>query len=85
MWKEKNLSGEALYQECQNLAKEKGLSLNKSMSGHYLSEFPHALISRDSLLNQQEDIQANAWVLEILVKDEKRQRGAFFEDLLIKN
>ncbi len=83
-WQEDNLSGEALYQVAMNEATKLDLILNPAMGGHRVGEFPHALHYKGQLLPYESIPHSGLWILEILVVDPAKGRGAFFEDLLIE-
>jgi Xaa-Pro aminopeptidase len=82
VFKEKKLSGIDLYKFAEQKAFKLGLKLNSNMYGHRLGDFPHALHHRGDLGEFTEIPNANLWVLEIHLLDEKINRGAFFEDIL---
>ncbi|MBD65957.1 MAG: (Fe-S)-binding protein [Halobacteriovoraceae bacterium] len=84
LWREKSLDGVELYQEAAGYAESIGVILNTQMGGHRLGDFPHHLFYRGELNETPEVPCDKLWVLEILIKDEKLQRGAFFEDILSK-
>lgn len=83
-WKEERLSGEVLFNYCQQLATNEGWSMmGRHMSGHRLSDFPHAAHFRGPLSDIHFSLSPNAWVLEICLIDHQTNRGSFYEDLLI--
>lgn len=82
VWKLEKKSGEELYQMASHEAMKRGYLLNTKMYGHRIGDFPHALYSRESLGNLNFPPTPSLWVLEIHIIDEKRNRGAFFEDIL---
>jgi methionine aminopeptidase len=82
-WKLTQRCGVELYEFAQNLARKKGFILNHNMDGHRLSDFPHGLHFKGGLGECEEQTKPYAWVLEIHLIDEKSQRGAFFEDILM--
>lgn len=83
VWKEKNLSGKALYAFAAEEAKKHGFMLNTGMYGHRLGDFPHAVHSKSKLGSLDFSPASNLWVLEIHLIDEELNIGAFFEDVLI--
>lgn len=83
-WQESGVSGEELYQFASEFAGNLGFRLNSKMAGHRLGDFPHHLFYRGSLAESQESPVPNLWVLEILLSCEKSNRGAFYEDILVK-
>ncbi|MAZ48018.1 MAG: hypothetical protein CME65_05615 [Halobacteriovoraceae bacterium] len=83
-WVENNLSGTDLYKSAEKYSETLGVKLNMNMGGHRLGDFPHHLFYRGDLAEINEAPVDNLWVLEILIADQKLNRGAFFEDILIK-
>lgn len=83
-WQDDHLSGEALYQVAMNEATKLDLVLNPAMGGHRVGEFPHALHYKGQLLPYDSIPHSGLWILEILVVDPAKGRGAFYEDLLIE-
>ncbi len=81
-WKKDKLSGLALYQLAQKYALELGYELNIGMDGHRLGDFPHHVHTRMGLGEFGQAPITDLWVLEIHIRDLKRQEGAFFEDIL---
>lgn len=82
-WKEKNLTGVALYEFASKEAEKLNLRLNSNMYGHRLGDFPHAVHTKAKLGDLPFKPAAHLWVLEIHVIDDELKRGAFFEDILI--
>ena len=85
IWKRDKLTGKDLYDFAATKATELGFELNLKMSGHRLGGFPHHLFYRGKMIDIDEAPIDNLWVLEILIKDTKTNRGAFFEDILSAN
>lgn len=83
-WQNDNLSGEELYQVAMSEATKLDLVLNPAMGGHRVGEFPHALHYKGQLLPYDSIPHSGLWILEILVVDPVKERGAFYEDLLIE-
>jgi Xaa-Pro aminopeptidase len=83
MWKEKKLTGKELYEFATSEAKKLNLTLNTNMYGHRVGDFPHAVHTKANLGNIPFTPSPNLWILEIHLIDEKLNRGAFFEDVLI--
>lgn len=81
-WRNESVGGVKLYEFASEYAKKLGLELNTAMDGHRLGDFPHHLFYRGGLAETEEIPVDNLWVLEILIKDPKLERGAFFEDIL---
>lgn len=82
-WKKNKLSGHDLYLFAQDEALKLGFRLNSNMYGHRLGDFPHAVFSKKKLGSLNFTPAAHMWVLEIHLIDDKTNRGAFFEDILI--
>jgi Xaa-Pro aminopeptidase len=83
IWKEKNITGEALYKEGERLAIEKGYILNPAMDGHRLGDYPHGAFYKGSLSQFDKKPIENLWVLEVLIKHPEKDFGAFYEDILV--
>lgn len=83
LWKKNKISGVELYEKAEIFAKELNYTLNSQMGGHRLSDFPHALHSNKHLSEIEFSPKTHLWVLEIHIIDEKKTRGAFFEDILM--
>ncbi len=81
-WKKDKLSGLVLYQLAQMYSLELGYELNLGMDGHRLGDFPHHVHTRMGLGEFEQTPIVDLWVLEIHLRDLKRQEGAFFEDIL---
>jgi len=81
-WKQEQMSGKSLYDSAATLTESLGYKLNPLMAGHRLGDFPHSLYSRDRLSEMSLTPKENLWVLEIHIRDERLERGAFFEDVL---
>lgn len=84
-WHHEKLTGLELYKAADRLAQQRGYRLNPSMAGHRLSDFPHALFTKESLATQNHVPSENIWVLEIHIISDSLRRGAFFEDILTLN
>jgi Xaa-Pro aminopeptidase len=82
VWRNEHISGLELYQAAEKFALNRGYQLNPLMAGHRLGDFPHALFSKEALFSINFSPMKNLWVLEIHIRSEKLQRGAFFEDIL---
>jgi CDP-4-dehydro-6-deoxyglucose reductase len=77
------LSGSALYDFADGLAREYGCSLVRETAGHRVSDFPHALYGKHRLAEADFVPHDGIWVLEVQVRDLERPIGAFFEDVLL--
>ena len=82
-WREQRLTGEALYRSAVAEAESRGWKLNLDMSGHRLSEFPHAAHHKGSLAEAQFTPAPGLWMLEIQIRHPERPFSAFVEDLLL--
>lgn len=82
-WQRDRLTGEALYRVAVEEAGERGWLLNLEMTGHRVSEFPHAAQYDGALIDQRFVPAPGLWILEIQIRHPTRPFGAFFEDLLL--
>lgn len=82
-WRATGLSGKALYAFAAAEAERLGWRLNLHMTGHRLSDFPHAVRYKGPLIDLDYAPSAGLWVLEIQIRHPERPLGAFYEDLLI--
>lgn len=84
-WRDNGLSGSALYRFAEAEAERRGWVLNLDMSGHRLSDFPHA-VKHDGALLDAGYVPGDAlWVLEIQIRHPDRPFSAFYEDLLLRD
>lgn len=81
-WKERRLTGAPLYEFARSKAEALGLYLNMGSDGHRIGDFPHHIHFRGGLVECEEDVVPNAWILEIHLWDQERKIGSFFEDIL---
>lgn len=82
-WLADGLSGAALYRFAAAEAERRGWQLNLDMSGHRLSDFPHAVKYDGALIDSDYAPSPGLWVLEIQIRHQERPFGAFYEDLLL--
>jgi Xaa-Pro aminopeptidase len=82
-WLQQGSTGQQLYDYATAQARELGWELNLDLSGHRLSDFPHALIYDGPLATVPFRPSPMAWVLEIHIRHPARGFGAFFEDMLL--
>ncbi len=82
-WLETGLSGKGLYDFAASEAEAMGWELNLDLSGHRLSDFPHAAIYDGPLAEIDFRPSPLLWVLEIHIRDRDKKFGAFFEDMLL--
>lgn len=82
-WETEGLSGKELYEFASDEAKAMGWELNLDLSGHRLSDFPHAVIYDGPMADVGFCPSPLLWVLEIHIRHPTNQYGAFFEDMLL--
>jgi methionyl aminopeptidase len=84
-WFQEGLSGRDLYDYAEKKSAEKGWRLNRDLSGHRLSEFPHSVHYDGAMAAVDFRPSPLLWVLEIAIIHPERKFGAFYEDLLLEN
>jgi hypothetical protein len=82
-WEETSMTGKALYEFAVEEAKALGWELNMDLSGHRLSDFPHAAIYDGPMADVDFKPSPLLWVLEIHIRHPTAGYGAFFEDMLL--
>jgi Xaa-Pro aminopeptidase len=82
-WMSTGMSGKALYEFATEEAKQMGWELNLDLSGHRLSDFPHAAIYDGPMADIDFKPSPLLWVLEMHVRHPERGFGAFYEDMLL--
>jgi len=82
-WESTGLSGKALYEFAIEEALALGWELNMDLSGHRLSDFPHAAVYDGPLADVDFKPSPLLWVLEIHIRHKTDGYGAFFEDMLL--
>lgn len=82
-FRKEKLTGPELYQMAKKYAHDKGYELRLDSDGHRVGEFPHHIIFKGSLLDCEETVVPDAWILEIHLFHPKEKYAAFFEDILI--
>lgn len=82
LWQKHALSGKELYIKAQEITEKMGYQFNPKMAGHRLGDFPHALVTRESLSNIDFSPAEYLWVLEVHIICPKTNRGSFYEDIL---
>lgn len=80
--RDEGLTGIELYEFAEAYAKDLGYELNLKMSGHRLSDFPHAVYFRGNLGSSDIKPKKDLWILEIHIRHPEKDFGAFFEDLI---
>lgn len=81
-WKETKLTGAELYAWASQRAQELGYHLNMGSDGHRIGDFPHHLFFKGALVETEEQLLPNAWILEIQLDHPQLKFGAFYEDIL---
>ena len=82
-WREQKLTGVDLYLSASKYSKKLGFELNPLMAGHRIGDFPHQLYGQGKMAEMDYSPTSELWVLEIHLIDQRTQRGAFFEDILL--
>jgi Xaa-Pro aminopeptidase len=82
-WLSDGLSGRELYAFAVDEAKRLGWELNMDLSGHRLSDFPHAAVYDGPMADVDFTPSPLLWVLEIHIRHPEQRYGAFFEDMLL--
>jgi Xaa-Pro aminopeptidase len=82
-WESTGMSGKQLYDFAIEEAKTTGWELNMDLSGHRLSDFPHAAIYDGPMADVNFKPSPLLWVLEIHIRHPTDGYGAFFEDMLL--
>jgi hypothetical protein len=77
------MSGRELYDFATEEAKKMGWELNLDLSGHRLSDFPHAAIYDGPMAEVDFKPSPLLWVLEIHIRHATDGYGAFYEDMLL--
>ena len=85
VWFRERLTGRALYDFAEERCAAKGWRLNRDLSGHRLSEFPHSAHYDGSMAAVDFPPSPLLWVLEIAIIHPQRKFGAFYEDLLLED
>jgi methionyl aminopeptidase len=84
-WFRDGLTGRELYDYAEKTCAEKGWRLNRDLSGHRLSEFPHSVHYDGAMAAVDFRPSPLLWVLEIAIIHPTRKFGAFYEDLLLES
>ncbi len=74
--------GPELYEFAKERADHYGYYLNMGSDGHRIGDFPHHVHFKGALVECEETVIPDAWILEIHLYDPKRRFGAFYEDIL---
>lgn len=81
-WHKTKTRGPALYEWATARAKEYGYHLNMGSDGHRIGDFPHHVFFKGAIIECDEELLPNAWILEIQLDHPKLKFGAFYEDIL---
>jgi len=82
-WLDEQATGVELYEFAQRTAETLGWRLNLDLSGHRLSDYPHAAHYDGPLADVGFTPRPDLWVLEIAIAHPEMTFGAFYEDLLL--
>ncbi len=82
-WEKDGWTGKQLYDFADGAARDMGWELNLDLSGHRISDFPHAAIYDGPMATLGFHPSPLIWVLEIHLRHPQRNFGAFFEDMLL--
>jgi Xaa-Pro aminopeptidase len=82
-WEKESATGKVLYDYATDEASRMGWKLNLDLSGHRLSDFPHAALYDGPMATLDFTPSPLRWVLEIHICHPTRPFGAFFEDMLL--
>jgi Xaa-Pro aminopeptidase len=82
-WESTGMSGKDLYVFATEQAEAMGWALNMDLSGHRLSDFPHAAVYDGPMADVDFKPSPLLWVLEIHIRHKTEGYGAFFEDMLL--
>jgi Metallopeptidase family M24 len=84
-WLNERVSGKRLYEYAAAEAVKLGWVLNMDLSGHRLSDFPHAAVYDGPLADVEFSPSPLLWVLEIHIRHADQPYGAFYEDTLLED
>ena len=82
-WENEKLTGKELYAFAVDEADKMGWKLNMDLSGHRISDFPHAAVYDGPMADVEFCPSPLLWVLEIHIRHPTEPYGAFFEDMLL--
>jgi hypothetical protein len=82
-WQSEGWTGRQLYDFAEGAARDMGWELNLDLSGHRISDFPHAAIYDGPMATVGFCPSPLVWVLEIHIRHPVHRFGAFFEDMLL--
>jgi len=84
-WLTERSTGVELYEFAVATTEALGWKLNLGLSGHRLSDYPHAVHYGGVLADVGFTPSPDLWVLEIAIVDPAMRFGAFYEDLLLED
>jgi Xaa-Pro aminopeptidase len=84
-WISDGSTGKVLYEFAVAKAQAMGWELNMDLSGHRLSDFPHAAVYEGPMADVDFHPSRLLWVLEIHIRHPTLNYGAFFEDMLLED
>jgi hypothetical protein len=82
-WLNERATGVVLYDYATAEAKKMGWELNLDLSGHRISDFPHAAVYDGPMNTVGFTPSPLLWVLEIHIRSTDMTFGAFYEDMLL--
>jgi len=82
-WEVEKATGKVLYDFATAEAKKMGWELNLDLSGHRISDFPHAAVYDGPMNTLDFAPSPLLWVLEIHIRSPDMKFGAFYEDMLL--
>lgn len=81
-WRANKLRGPELYKWASEKAKALGYHLNMGSDGHRIGDFPHHVFFKGPIIECDEALLPNAWILEIQLDGPNKKFSAFYEDIL---
>ncbi len=81
-WLAERLTGQGMYRIVAEESQARGWLLDPLLTGHRVSDFPHAAHHDGALADVAFVPSPNLWILEIQLRHPTRPFGAFYEDLL---
>jgi Xaa-Pro aminopeptidase len=81
-WRASGKTGKALYDWAYARAEALGYHLNMGSDGHRISDFPHHVFFKGAIIDCNEALIPDAWILEIQLDHPSLKFGAFYEDIL---
>ena len=82
-WEMEKATGIVLYDFATAEAAKMGWELNLDLSGHRISDFPHAAVYEGPMNTVDFTPSPLLWVLEIHIRSPDMKFGAFYEDMLL--